>query len=216
MEALLNTFAEYELCFGNRFYIKNHGHSAVNNGTIIGYNIKSSGFIVSGINGTVYLGDQPNPGLETGSIFLFRLISPDEPVVVRRNIGIIDYKKGEIRLNPINIISTSVNNGSPLVQVSAVPYSNDVIGLQDLYIQLDTGNTHVKVIRDNISSNNDVSGSNYIVSSSYSNGSLVRGTPITVVESSTTTSNQTTTTTATLTGSPSISVTSSSTSTVGS
>jgi len=212
MEALLNTFAEYELCFGNRFYIKNHGHSAVNNGTIIGYNIKSSGFIVSGINGTVYLGDQPNPGLETGTVFLFRLISPDEPVVVRRNIGIIDYKKGEIRLNPINIISTSVNNGSPLVQVSAVPYSNDVIGLQDLYIQLDTGNTNVKVIRDNISSNNDVSGSNYIVSSSYSNGSLVRGTPITVVESSSTTTNQTTTSTATLNGSPSISVTSSSTS----
>jgi len=212
MEALLNTFAEYELCFGNRFYIKNHGHSAVNNGTIIGYNIKSSGFIVSGINGTVYLGDQPNPGLETGTVFLFRLISPDEPVVVRRNIGIIDYKKGEIRLNPINIISTSVNNGSPLVQVSAVPYSNDVIGLQDLYIQLDTGNTQVKVIRDNISSNNDVSGSNYIVSSSYSNGSLVRGTPITVVETSSTTTNQTTTSTATLNGSPSISVTSSSTS----
>ena len=26
MEPALNAFAEYELCFGNRFYIKNHGH----------------------------------------------------------------------------------------------------------------------------------------------------------------------------------------------
>ena len=47
----LNTFAEYELCFGNRFYIKNHGHSANYDGSIVGYNIKSSGFTVSGISG---------------------------------------------------------------------------------------------------------------------------------------------------------------------
>ena len=202
MEALLNTFAEYELCFGNRFYIKNHGHAAVNSGTVIGYNIKSSGFTVSGISGTVYLGDQPNPGLKNGTVFLFKLNSPDEPVIVRRGIGTIDYIKGEIKLNPINIINTRVNNGSPLVQVSAVPYSNDVIGLQDLYIQLDVGNSTVDVIQDNISSNNDVSGSNYIVSSSYSNGSLVRGTPIlSTTESTITTQTTSTVTTTTSTGS---------------
>ena len=44
LEPLLNTFAEYEICFGNRFHVKNHGHSPVSNGTVIGYNIKSSGF----------------------------------------------------------------------------------------------------------------------------------------------------------------------------
>jgi len=185
MEALLNTFAEYELCFGNRFYVKNHGHSAVNNGTVIGYNIKSSGFTVAGISGTVYLGDMANPGLRNGTVFLFKLISPEEPVIVRRNIGSIDYLKGEIKLNPINIISTRVNTGTPLVEVSASPYSNDVIGLQDLYIQLDISTSSVTVLEDNIASNNDLSGSNYIVSSSYSNGSLVRGTPITTVDSTT-------------------------------
>ena len=195
MEAMLNTFAEYELCFGNRFYIKNHGHAAVNSGTVIGYNIKSSGFTVAGISGTVYLGDKPNPGLKNGTVFLFKLNSPNEPVIVRRGIGTIDYIKGEIKLNPINIISTRVNQGSPLVQVSAVPYSNDVIGLQDLYIQLDVSNSTIDVVQDNISSNNDVSGSNYIVSSSYSNGTLVRGTPITTVDSSSTTTTTTTTTT---------------------
>ena len=118
-------------------------------------------------------------------------------MVVRRGIGTIDYLKGEVKLNPINIISTRVNRGTPLVEVSAVPYSNDVIGLQDLYIQLDVSNTSINVIQDNISSNNDVSGSNYIVSSSYSNGSLVRGTPITTVDSSSTTTTTSTTTTST-------------------
>ena len=90
--------------------------------------------------------------------------------------------KGELKLNPINIISTIVNRNTPLVEVSATPYSNDVIGLQDLYLQLDVNNTTVDVIADNISSGNDVSGTNYIVSSSYGSNALVRGTPITTVE----------------------------------
>ena len=171
----LNTFAEYELCFGNRFYIKNHGHSANYDGSIVGYNIKSSGFTVSGISGTVYLGDKPYGDLTKGTIFLFKLKSSSEPFIVKQNIGTIDYIKGEIKLNPLNVISTLVNRGTPLIEVSATPYSNDVIGLQDLYLQLDVNNTTVNVIPDNISSGNDVSGSNYIVSSSYGSNVLVRG-----------------------------------------
>ena len=193
MEPLLNAFAEYELCFGNRFYIKNHGHNPISNGTIVGYNIKSSAFKVSGIADTVYFGDTPDPGLKTGKIFLFKLNSPTEPVIVKQNIGVIDYVKGEIKLNPIKIISTSVNRGTPLTEVSAVPYSNDVIGLQDLYLQLDTNNVVVNTVSDQIASGDDVSGSNYIVTSSYSNGSLVRGTP--VLTSQQTTQNTSTPTT---------------------
>lgn len=195
MEAKLNQFAEYEICFGNRFYLKNHGHSASMNGSVIGYNIKSSGFTVSGIDGTVYLGDQANSDMKTGSVFLFKLNSPSEPVIVKRNIGTINYEKGEIKLNPINILSTRVVRGSNLVEVSASPYSNDVIGLQDLYLQLDNSNVVINMIADNISSGNDVSGSNYTVSSSYSNGSLVRGTPVLQNNSSTTQVNSTSTST---------------------
>ena len=61
MRAALNSFAEYEICFGNRFYIKNHGHGT--HGGEIGFNIKSSGFTVSGIPGVVYLKDSPNNSL---------------------------------------------------------------------------------------------------------------------------------------------------------
>lgn len=186
LEAVLDSFAEYELCFGNRFYIKNHGHSPTSNGTVVGYNIKSSAFKVSGIADTVYLGDTPNPGLKTGKVFLFKLNSPTQPVIVKQNVGTIDYVKGEIKLNPIKIISTSVNRGTPLIEVSAVPYSNDVIGLQDLYLQLDTNNVVVNTVSDQIASGDDVSGSNYIVTSSYSNGSIVRGTPILTTTQTTT------------------------------
>ena len=56
-------------------------------------------------------------------------------------------------------------------------FSNDVIGLQDLYLQLDTSNSTVTMIPDEISSGTNTSGSSYKVTSSYANGSLVRGTP---------------------------------------
>ena len=197
LTAKLNQFAEYELCFGNQFYVKNHGHSAVFQGNLLGYNIRSTGFTVSGISGVVYMGDKPTGNLDKGTLFLFKLNSPTEPIIVKQNIGIIDYKKGELKLNPINIISTVVNRNSPLIEVSVNPLSNDVIGLQDLFLQLDVNNTTVDVVADNISSGNDISGTNYIVSSSYGVNKLVRGTPIVTgsVDAVQTTSTETSTTT---------------------
>lgn len=164
LEPVLNSFTEYEICYGNRFHVKSE----------LGYNIKSSGFRVSGISETVYLGDKPNSDLRSGTIFLFKLNSPTEPVVLKTAIGTIDYIKGEIKLNPTNVISTAITRSVPLIEISTSPYSNDVLGYQDLYLQLDTSNTTVSTIPDNISSGNDVSGTNYIVSSSYTNGSLIR------------------------------------------
>ena len=186
LQATMNNFVEYEICFGNRFQIVNHGHG-IHQGQI-GYNIRSSGFKISGISDTVYLGDTPSGDLKTGTVFLFKLNSPTEPVILRRSIGTIDYLKGEIKLNPINIISTDVYRGTNLVEISATPYSNDVIGLQDLYLQLDPFNMKVNMVTDRIASGSDVSGTNYLVSSSYANN-LVRRTPI--VSSSISTSSST-------------------------
>ena len=164
LRPVLNSFAEYEICYGNRFYISGDD----------GFNIKSSGFTVSGISETVYIGDIPDKNLKTGKICLFKLNALTESVIVKNSIGTIDYIKGEIMIQPINILSTVVNRGAPLIEISISPYSNDVIGLQDLYLQLDTSNTNVSMIPDNIASGDDISGSNYNVTSSYSNGSLTR------------------------------------------
>lgn len=178
LNAKISSFAEYELCYGNRFRIKNHCRSISENAKN-GFNIKSSGFKVSGIADTVYLGDYPNINEKTGELFLFKLNSPRNPIIVKRNVGVVDYIKGEIKLNPIKIISTQIIKGNtPIVEISAVPYSNDVIGLQDLYLQIDMNYTEVNTIIDQIDSGNDVSGTNYIVSSSSSGNELVRGVPI--------------------------------------
>ena len=100
--------------------------------------------------------------------------SPTQPQIVKRNIGTIDYVKGEVKLNPINILSTDIDRGVPIIEVEAVPYSNDIIGLQDLYLQLDNSNTIINMLSDDIASGAQVSGTDYKVSSSYSNGVFVR------------------------------------------
>ena len=164
MRPRLNQFSEYEICFGNPI--------RVNRKT--GHNIRSSGFRIAGVNSTVYLSDTPNADEKTGSLFFFRLLADDQVKVVRRSVGIIDYEKGEILLNPVNIIGSSVVKGAEIIEISAPPVSNDVIGLQDLYLQLDITNTTVNMVSDEISSGSYPSGSNYVITPSYSNRGLVR------------------------------------------
>ena len=110
-----------------------------------------------------------------GSIFLFKLDSTTQTTILRKSIGTIDYEKGEILINPITILSTEKQIGSDsFVEISAIPKSNDVIGLQDLYLQLDINNTLINMVSDTIESGSDISGTNYAVSSSYSNGIYIR------------------------------------------
>jgi hypothetical protein len=162
----IGKFAEYEICYGNSFHIKNGSN---------GYSIKTSGFRVDGISDNVYIGDLPRPNKKIGTLFLFQLKFDDEPIIVRKNIGVIDYEKGEILLSPLKIISTSKNkNNTPIIEISVSPKSNDIIGKQDLYIQLNVNDVLINMVEDTIESGVDISGSTYISSSSYLNGNIVR------------------------------------------
>ena len=162
---LINQFADYEICFGNEFHIKDRN----------GFNIKSSGFKVNGLADTLYMTDVPDSNLRTGRIVFFRLASQTEVVVVASNAGTINYQKGEILLSPVDFRETSKNRGeNPVIEISAIPKSNDVIGLQDLYLQIDINNSTLNAVSDEISSGADASGTSYTVTSSYENGNLVR------------------------------------------
>ena len=166
IRAVLNAFAEYQIGFGNEFHIK----------SMSGYNIKSSAFKIAGVMDDVYISDIPNTNRLTGSLFLFSLpsIESQSPTIIKRNVGTIDYKSGVITINPINIQSGMIKDGQTIIEISACPLSNDVIGLQDLYLQLDISNSLFETVVDEIASGLDPSGSNYITSSSYANGNLVR------------------------------------------
>ena len=166
-----NAFAEYQIGFGNRMHIA----------SFTGFNIKSTGFRVASVQNVVYLSDIPNADGLTGSLFLFTLqnVGSQNPTIVRTDVGRIDYVNGIIVINAINIISGIEKDGQQVIEIQATPTSNDIVGLQDLYLQLDINNSSFEMISDQIASGIDPSASNYIVSSSYSGGNLVRaGEPV--------------------------------------
>jgi len=171
LKVLIDTFAQYELCFGNKFHINPEG-----------FNIKSTGFTVSGLNDIVYLTDIPNKkedgtldGSGKGILSVIAKNQKDELRVIAKSAGTVDYMKGEVILNTLNITSTSSPNN--LIEVQAFPDSNDIIGLKDLYLTFDVSNSAINMVKDVIASGEDVSGvvfSRDYYTSSYSNGNLER------------------------------------------
>jgi len=164
LKASLNQFAQYELCFGNRFHVNSKG-----------YNIKSTGFKISGDVDTVYLTDIPNSDHKTGIISVVKTLSDGTEKVISKSAGTVDYVKGEINLGTINITSTSKPNG--IIEIQAFPESNDVVGLKDLYISFDVSKSTINMVRDVIASGDEITGNTFTkdyYTSSYSNGNLAR------------------------------------------
>lgn len=188
LKTVLNRFTQYELCFGNRFHVNPQGS-----------NIKSSGFKISGESSTVYLRDIPDVSLNgdsitnsdeasnvflsrpqnltstTGVISIFKIDSNGNPITVAKNAGTVNYEKGEIILNTINITETSASNS--VIEIQAIPESNDVVGLRDLYVTLDISKSTINMVRDVIASGDEISGTRFVndfYTSSYSNGTLIR------------------------------------------
>ena len=100
-------------------------------------------------------------------------IQVEDNELIISSAGVVDYIHGEIILNTINITSTIKSNN--IVEIQAFPESNDVIGLKDLYLSFSITDSEINMIKDTISSGEQISGVGYKVTSSYSNGKLIRG-----------------------------------------
>ena len=171
LKALINQFAQYELCFGNKFYINPAG-----------YNIKSTGFTITGFTDIAYITDVPNKnaaggldGSNMGTLSVVTKNNRGEQRVIVKDAGVVDYMKGEVILNTINITSTVNDNN--IIEIQAFPESNDVIGLKDLYLSFDVSKSTINTVKDVIASGEDVSGIVFqrdYYTSSYSNGDLER------------------------------------------
>ena len=170
LKALTNQYAQYELCYGNKFNINPNG-----------LNIKSTGFTIPGEKSTVYLTDIPNKdsngdldGSGKGILSIIkRDVVTNTEIVVVASAGTVDYVKGEIMLTTINITSTEKSDN--IIEIQAFPDSNDVIGVTDLYLNLSIPGSTINMVKDTISSGEQISGIGFKVTSSYTNGELIRG-----------------------------------------
>ena len=171
LKAFTNQLAQYEICYGNRFHINPKG-----------MNIKSTGFRVSNDSDIVYLTDTPNKTasgqLDGSGMGVISVVKPSEDgsyITVIQSAGSVDYTKGEILLYTINITSTVENNS--IIEIQAFPESNDVVGLKDLYLSFNLSKSSINMVRDVISSGDNISGVEFVnnfYTSSYSNGELKR------------------------------------------
>ena len=170
LKALTNQFAQYELCYGNRFYINPEGK-----------NIKSTGFTIQGQNDMLYFTDIPNRHsdgtLDGSGKGIIAIVKGDVELsrgqLVVASAGIVDYVHGEVIISTVNITSTQRSNN--IIEIQAFPESNDVIGLKDLYLSFAVGDSAINMVKDTITSGEQISGVGYKVTSSYANGALVRG-----------------------------------------
>ena len=95
--------------------------------------------------------------------------------VVAKSAGTIDYMKGEILLGTVNILGSV--DGTGIVEVQATPESNDIVGLKELYLDFSVSKSKINMVRDVISSGDEITGTTFIkdyYSSSYLNGQLIR------------------------------------------
>ena len=107
-----------------------------------------------------------------GTLSVVSKNNKNEQRVIVKDAGVVDYKKGEVILNTINITSTQRQNN--IIEVQAFPESNDVIGLQDLYLKFGIASSSINMVKDTITSGEQISGIGYNVTSSYNNGELTR------------------------------------------
>jgi len=148
------------LCYGNAF-----------RAVASGRNIKSTGFKILGVADTVYFTDTPNSDLKTGILSIVRQVN-DEVLVVKRDAGTINYETGEILISSLTITETSKDDG--VIEIQAVPLSNDIIGLKDIYLSFDVGNSTINMVKDTISSGDQISGVGFQVTPNYVDGTLTR------------------------------------------
>ena len=138
-QVIPNVFASYEVCYGNR----------ISENT----DIISSGFKITGqdSNYVFYLEKVEN----TNTIAIFRYDGSAKRYY-NKNVGSIDYEKGEININAININSAIGDTG--YITVSVIPKSNDILALRDLYLSIDPAGVNVSVILDALTSSSRTSG----------------------------------------------------------
>ena len=184
----IGRFAQYEVCFGNMFHVQEKS-----------YNVVSTGFTIQGVAGTVYLADE-SINRDKGRIFFFTYTEGGTPTVIKKNAGTVDYMHGEILIDTVNITSTVIANN--VIEIQAIPHSNDIVGLKDLYVNFNMSNTTINTVQDLIASGENTSGSRFVHIHSYYTPTYTRNSksPVTSSDSVLPSSASSTTTTTTSSG----------------
>jgi hypothetical protein len=118
---VLNTVAQYEICYQN----------VVRSGCT-DPSVQSTGFVLADYpNDVVYLADD-----QVGNVYLYKIdATTKDRFVLNAQQGTIDYLKGEVMLNRLNIIRGTYDDDRIELRVS--PKNKDINALREAYLTLD-------------------------------------------------------------------------------
>lgn len=118
---VLNTVAQYEICYQN----------VVESGCT-DPSVQSTGFVLADYpNDVVYLADD-----QVGNVYLYKIdATTKDRFVLNAQQGTIDYLKGEVMLNRLNIIRGTYDDDRIELRVS--PKNKDINALREAYLTLD-------------------------------------------------------------------------------
>ena len=90
---------------------------------------------------------------------------PKDDLFFNRMMELSTYTKSKLKRGKIP---------NDIVEIQAIPDSNDVIGVTDLYLNLNIPDSSINMVKDTISSGEQISGIGFKVTSSHTNGELIR------------------------------------------
>jgi len=124
----------YTLSFENAFFHPHDGHNSAAGGIIA-----STGFFIDGVDREYFFDDDGSGNLRI--YYLVAGVRTYYDVLA----GTVDYDKGEIKINPVQI--TSVSNvdeaTSTKFRLTVLPNSNDIVPVRNQLLELDLTNTTI-------------------------------------------------------------------------
>ena len=150
----LSSSTKYNVYFRNAIYNPHSGHQSV---------ITSTGFKVAGNNNEMFFDDDG-----AGNLRVYYLVSGIK-TYHNSTQGTIDYSTGQITINSLNVASISNIRGSAssVIEITAVPSSNDIVPVRDQILEIDVSNSIVNVTEDTFVGGSSEAGVGYTTSSSY-------------------------------------------------
>ena len=156
----LNTSTKYTIPFSNALYNPHSGHDSDAGGIL-----SSSGFKISGNTNEMFLNDD---GM--GNVRMYYIVDGTTNTYQDNNAGTINYKTGEIILTSFNITEVSNVDGatSTKIRLIVTPESNDIIGVRNQVLEIDTANLIVNANVDTIATGSASAGVGVTTTSTYS------------------------------------------------
>ena len=160
----LASSTKYTIEFQNPFYHPYDGYLSTSGGIRPGGVVESSGFKFTGDTNVYYLEDNGK-----GDINAF-YISSSNKVYNPATVGTVDYTKGQVVLNSLNIASVETYDGTTQteIRITTTPNSNDIVPVRNQILEIDLINLTVTGETDTIASGSSDGGTTYATSSSYS------------------------------------------------